>query len=282
MKSRLQSIAQIAALLVLTIACDKKEEQKPKDTTRPTINSSTHLHGLMNGRITAGSKLEVHYKVQDDVELRELKIDIHNNFDGHSHGRLSGGAAFEWDTIIRLGGTSREQEIDVMIPATALAGPYHVGLFVTDASGNQGDSKYLDFEITSPSQPSIMLNGLLAYPQENDMEPGDTLVLNGTASDNEALEEIEIKIEEEEHEGGRISGSIGGTPLYKREFKPSTHASLFTNGNKEFNFSNIAVADRARMPANIPSGQHKDFELLVKAKDTDGNVRLVKYKLHVH
>lgn len=281
MKKSFNSIVQIGAIVLLAVACEKKEDEKPKDTTRPTISNATHLHGLMNGRIMAGNELEIHYKVEDNVELRELKIDVHPNFDGHSHGRISSVPAFEWDTIVRLSGTMREDDVKKLIPNNATTGPYHVGLFVTDASGNQGITRYLDVEISSPSQPVLAITGQMPYPQKNDMKPGDTLSLAGTASDNESLAEIEIKIEEEEHEGARVSGTSGGTPLYSKEFKPSTHPSLFSNGNKSFDFALIAMNERARMPS-VAAGQHKDFELIIKAKDTDGNIRLVKYKLHVH
>jgi hypothetical protein len=260
-------------------SCNKDEDAAPQDTTRPVINSSTHLHGVIGGKINAGNKLEIHYKVSDNVGLKELKIDVHNNFDGHSHGRLAG-TPYEWDTIIRLSGTLREDEIETWIPSTALAGPYHVGLFVTDAAGNQGNSFYLDFNLSNGSEPVINITAPANFGLgEIDMKPLDTLRLAGTATDPDQIEKVKIEVEEE-GEHMRISSATDGEPLYKREFKISTHPSLFTDANT-FQFANIInPGDLIKLPSVAP-GTSKHFHVKIIVSDKLGNVRMREGELHV-
>ncbi len=284
MKNTRINYLSIAILFTALIACEKKNDNNatPQDVAKPEI-TDVHFHGAPGGRATAGAtNFRVHFTVRDNVALREVKIDIHDNFDGHSHGKIKG-AAFSWDTIILVSGTQLSSQVPVIIPADILAGPYHVGVFVTDAAGNQGDSKFTDLEITSSSQPILNITALggISVPQaEYDMEPGDTLRITGTATDADGINEVHIEIEEEDHDhsAGRVSG---GDDFFEKEFKPSTHASLFSNSNKSFDFSMISVADSPVMP-NVAAGQHKDFELKVKVKDNLGNIIMRKFKLHVH
>lgn len=270
----------ILLFIVVLASCNKDDDASPQDTTKPTIDrNTTHLHGVIGGKINAGNKLEIHYKVSDNTGLKELKIDVHNNFDGHSHGRLSA-TPYEWDTIIRLSGTVREDEIETWIPTTALAGPYDVGLFVTDEAGNQGNSFYLTFNLSNGSEPVISITSPANFGiGEIDMRPLDTLRLDGTATDPDQIEKVKIELEEEgDHK--RISGLNGGEPYYEREFKISTHPALFTNANT-FQFANISSpGDLIKLPT-VAAGKSKHFHVKIIVTDKLGNVSMREGELHV-
>jgi hypothetical protein len=272
------SIIILLGLFALA-SCNKDEDAAPQDTTRPVINSSTHLHGVIGGKINAGNKLEIHYKVSDDVGLKELKIDVHNSFDGHSHGRLAG-TPCEWDTIIRLNGTLREDEIETWIPTTALAGPYHVGLFVTDAAGNQGNSFYLDFNLSNGSEPVINITAPTNFGLgEIEIRPLDTLKLAGIATDPDQIEKVKIELEEE-GEHMRLTGTTDGAPFYEKEFKMSTHPSYFSDANT-FQFGNMTnPVDLIKMPT-VSAGSSKHFHVKIRVTDKLGNVSMREGELHV-
>ena len=78
--------------------------------------------------------------LSDDVMLKSYKIDVHNNFDGHSHTRAGDGTTpFSFKKEYDLTG-KREAHIhhhDIKIPATATPGKYHLMIYCTDAAGNE-------------------------------------------------------------------------------------------------------------------------------------------------
>ncbi|MCS7073318.1 MAG: DUF4625 domain-containing protein, partial [Bacteroidia bacterium] len=64
-------------------SCSKDSADKAK----PLIQVLSPLE--TNGEVVAyaGQPLPISVKFVDNVELKEYKIDIHDAFDGHSHGR---------------------------------------------------------------------------------------------------------------------------------------------------------------------------------------------------
>lgn len=85
-----------------------------------------------------GDEIHVDFKITDNDELNQFKIDIHGSHDGHSHGKLN--AVFPaFDTIIieNLTGNSINRHIHIDIPTGIWPGPYHVIVYATDKAGNE-------------------------------------------------------------------------------------------------------------------------------------------------
>lgn len=108
------------------------------DTTAPVIELDEPEDGdeLLIG---AGVHFECDFK--DDVMLGSYMIEIHNNFDGHSHKVASraGEEAFFFKKSYDLTGkrNSHEHHHDITIPENATPGKYHFVVYCTDAAGNQ-------------------------------------------------------------------------------------------------------------------------------------------------
>lgn len=133
----------IIALLTISssffVSCDKKDDMT-SDTIKPTISLIEPAEGQ---HIKIGSATGVHFEADfaDDMMLKSYKIDIHSNFDNHSHGTRAGEITVPF-TISRnydLTGkkTAHAHHHDVIIPANATPGNYHLMIYCTDAAGNE-------------------------------------------------------------------------------------------------------------------------------------------------
>ena len=77
----------ILSLLVISVslltACGDSDNPL-SDTTKPVIDLKSPAEG---GVLAIGSEHGVHFEMDlsDDVMLKSYKIEIHNNFDHHSH-----------------------------------------------------------------------------------------------------------------------------------------------------------------------------------------------------
>ncbi len=136
MKTTVKLFATFAAALLSfsLVSCDESG-----DTTKPTIELSGPAEGK---ELTANN--DVHFKAElsDDVALGSYKIDIHPNFDDHSHSR-SGDSSTEdfsynntWDDIAGQRNASLHHH-KIFIPANATLGDYHFILYCVDAAGNE-------------------------------------------------------------------------------------------------------------------------------------------------
>ncbi len=260
-------LGALAILLAgFTTACDK-EDETPNDTQAPTIENLMLNDKDHDITVGAGANLLAKAILKDNLNLGEAKIDIHSNFDGHSHGRVET-TAFDLSRVIRLSGTQMNLQEQISIPADAATGNYHFIVQIIDAAGNEGDFAEVEFEITSNSQPQVKLTAPTpeAGEDEIDLAEGEILRLAGMIEDADGLEEIKIKIEEEgEHNHGRVEAELD-EPFYEKEYK--------LNGVTTFDLSNVT-------PMTMPN-EHADLVLYLTAFDTKGNTKTVKLKLHVH
>ena len=81
-KLYLPIISLLAMFVFVFISCDDSDS----DTTKPVIE----LHEPEEGQaLKIGSEYGVHFEMDlsDDVMLKSYMIEIHSNFDHHSHGK---------------------------------------------------------------------------------------------------------------------------------------------------------------------------------------------------
>jgi hypothetical protein len=125
----------LAAILAITpVSCESG------DTTKPVINLTEPAEGDI---LQIGEDVHFEMEVSDNDLLREYKVEIHSNFDGHSHEATRAGEDlvpfyFEqtWSDISGKKNASVHHH-DIVIPANAEPGDYHLEVFCTDASGNE-------------------------------------------------------------------------------------------------------------------------------------------------
>ncbi|MCM1041586.1 MAG: DUF4625 domain-containing protein [Bacteroides sp.] len=139
----------IKKLLLLTLpllmfACkDDKDMESPKiagGETESPFNCQTILRG---------GTLPVSFLLTDNEELGSFNIEIHNNFDHHSHSTSAEDCPFDpdreavnpWihneDTDIPAGLQSYTIDMEIAVPNDVDTGDYHFTVRVTDKAGWQ-------------------------------------------------------------------------------------------------------------------------------------------------
>ena len=79
----------------------------------------------------------------EEGQALEIGIEIHSNFDHHSHGGNSRAVQetvdFSFNRSYDVSGqkTAHIHHHDIVIPANATAGDYHLMVYCTDAAGNE-------------------------------------------------------------------------------------------------------------------------------------------------
>lgn len=134
------SIVSILAVSALFVSCS--DSNSDGDTTKPVISLVEPEEGAA---LKPGYAIHFEMDLADDVMLGSYKVEIHNNFDGHGHTKAEQAAGSEgkvpfafnrsWD-LSGLKNTHIHHH-DILIPANAQEGNYHLMVYCTDAAGNE-------------------------------------------------------------------------------------------------------------------------------------------------
>lgn len=97
-----------------------------------------------------GDVIPFRYRFADNEELGNYNIEIHNNFDHHTHGTQEKSCGpdkternaknafyYNQDFSIPRGSKAYDASQEIQIPATVEPGDYHFVIRVTDQTGNQ-------------------------------------------------------------------------------------------------------------------------------------------------
>jgi len=144
MKTRLIYLFSITASLFL--ASCSEDDDSVVDAQSPEVNM---IEPHAEEEIAPGGEVHFEAVFTDNEELDSYKIDIHSNFDGHDHASLKQSEDNPWSYSevfqIEPGQTSFEALHHIDVPETmggmAISeGVYDVGVFVTDAAGNESQA----------------------------------------------------------------------------------------------------------------------------------------------
>lgn len=109
------------------------------DTTKPVIQLDAPAEGA---NLMIGSDIHLDMDLSDNVMLSSYKIEIHNNFNGHTHGETRATdetVAFHFDKSWDVSGNvnTHVHHHEIVIPENATPGDYHLMVYCTDAAGNE-------------------------------------------------------------------------------------------------------------------------------------------------
>lgn len=130
--------------------CSKDSDNNPVDETYPVIDiTAENAFPKQCSVIERGGKFTLRATFSDNVELGSVSVDVHHNFDQHSHSTEVNSCQMEakkaavkpflliqdFPLAVGLKQHVLEQEIDV--PADVDPGDYHFLIRVTDKAGWQ-------------------------------------------------------------------------------------------------------------------------------------------------
>lgn len=147
-------ISAYTALLALTVtaltACGGSDGDGARDMVLPTISETGITANPIDcQQYQPGDTIPFQYVFKDNVQLGNYNIEIHSNFDHHSHGTSAvtcekspheeGKKAwvFNQSYAIPAAATSFTAQQKIPVPTDIATGDYHFMIRLTDAAGNQ-------------------------------------------------------------------------------------------------------------------------------------------------
>lgn len=143
MKIKLNSILTLIVAAVFLTSCSSDNDAAP-DTQKPTI-SIKEPHN--DEEIAPGGEMHFEAVFTDNVELASYKIEIHDDFDDHTHAQLKSSHdlnPWNFEQVFQIPAGQKRFEaihhidIPTLVNGQAISeGTYHVGIYLTDTSGNE-------------------------------------------------------------------------------------------------------------------------------------------------
>jgi hypothetical protein len=137
-------------LLCALCACSDSDDEEQKDMQQPVISDQGITANPIDCQVyQRGSVIPFHYIMTDNQELGAFNIEIHNNFDHHTHSTTAVECTMEaqkqpqnpWvfnrDYTIPAGLRQYDARVDIQIPADIDPGDYHFMIRLTDRAGWQ-------------------------------------------------------------------------------------------------------------------------------------------------
>jgi len=126
----------VCLLAIFSVLFSSCENENDGDTIKPIINLIEPEDGDV---LKIGSELHFEMELSDNEMLKSYKIEIHSNFDNHTHTRISEVTENfrfnkSWDVS---GRNAFIHHHEIKIPSNATPGNYHLMVFCTDAAGNE-------------------------------------------------------------------------------------------------------------------------------------------------
>lgn len=145
----MKRVFYLACALLLAVSCSDEKDEPVKDMDKPEITDGTDPSPVDCEVYYTGEVISFHYLFTDNVELGNFNIEIHNNFDHHTHSTSAGDCklddkkqpvnpwVFNRDYSIPAGQKSFEAVVDIPVPEDIDPGDYHFMVRLTDKSGWQ-------------------------------------------------------------------------------------------------------------------------------------------------
>lgn len=140
-------------ILCTLSACGGSDDETSKDMTKPAISDmGITANPIDCQQYHRGEVIPFCYTFTDDVELGNYNIEIHNNFEHHTHSTTSVECeeeehheektpvnpwVFNQDYTIPSGQRTYTSRIDIKIPSDIDTGDYHFMIRLTDRAGWQ-------------------------------------------------------------------------------------------------------------------------------------------------
>jgi hypothetical protein len=215
--------------------------------------------GLNNSKIGyIGSDLHLDAEIIAEGKISTVKIVI------HPEGSATWKYEETYNEFSNLKNANFHKHID--IPATAIAGQYHLHLSVVDMEGNKA-SVETEFTISEPEDLLPPIIEIANAPSNNQyFTNGDTINITGNVSDNIALGGIYIGLV-------RVNQNLTDDQVNASNTITILHTHNFSNPSSYSFSANIIVGNAMdnNSPPKTVTWEAGDYYVLVKCKDAFGS-----------
>ena len=308
LKEQMKRYLTFSALAAITLFGCNTDDDSIRDMEAPVIAAADGRDEIRprQGEVMPAGNTHMHvrFSVTDPSGIQEIRIDVHSDFDGHTHGRIANG--FEPLTLLRVipvnGATRYNQDghdTDIYwegpnsaVQGNVLAGPYDFIIDATDIHGNvtshaEENNYSTTIYIERPYAPQMVITNL--HNGELDGTPGSPLAVQGslTRSDHQLSSDISFLwvrlADEEDHHGHghRIQDAdhyerMWGTSKYRQQANGNPFTGPALPSGNALDFSQIFTGNNAIV---LPAGAGH-YDLIIWAEDVHGNVTRRVYEVH--
>lgn len=242
-----KNIFVLLGVALLAFSCKKADSEKPT-ISDVKVNGSASIID-----VSPGEAITVTAQISDNEELSQFKIDIHHDFDGHSHKIMT--VRFSEIRIKDISeGTYSLSEL-FTIPANASSGAYHGTILAVDKEGNQSENSLFWFDIVRAEQPAINLNVPLT------VNASESFGITGDITGSVNLSAVYIK----------VTSESSGNSLYSQTFNIASSETMTWNPETD---ASISIA--------VPSGTTGNLKFRVRVEDIDGNNSIFEQQIVVN
>lgn len=193
---KMNSMKKTAILLSVALFIQSCTEP---DNTSPVIEmmglSPTPAPGLVCGEmednviaLSSADTLEVTFRLTDDKELSQYKIDLHNNFDCHGHSGKTETTDWYMISIEDVVGSEQTITRKLPVPIDVTTGMYHFSIQATDAAGNNAQSTFYALNVTNADDiEAPVLTTSVPASSNFSVQKGTSVSFEGTLTDNNPL-----------------------------------------------------------------------------------------------
>ncbi len=286
------------------ISCLGDDDEGGTDLSIPKIRANDNLSVIQPGHFitttNTDTEIPLAFTVEDDSGIQEIKVESHNGFDGHTHGKLlrtknSKFKLFRYYELIKseeiqnakqFKRTSDEgkniylddRNSEINTDDLIIAGPYHFSIQATDVDGNQ--TRYQD---NSTYHTTIYINRSYA-PQINVSDVNisgrkisGSIVRNQSHSASSDITFLWIYIEEPNldnpsQEGNILKEWIWGSSNWPHQFRPNEGETL--PDLQQLDLGSV-LNDNTELFSNLQGNL-----LVIWAEDTNGNITVNKLPIN--
>jgi len=191
------SAAMLLAVVFFATSCEKEEN----DTQKPVI---TVEGPEQNEVLYIGSGIHLEVEFTDDTELKSYKVDIHSNFDGHTHKSTNSEDTIAWSFQKSWNFDAGQKNAhvhhhEIVVPHEyngndISQGIYHFMIYCTDAAGNESWTAVPVKIMKSADKELPTFTGIVAPASNQIFANGQTIAISGTVNDNDALHGLFVAI----------------------------------------------------------------------------------------
>ncbi|GAA5042614.1 hypothetical protein GCM10011506_45280 [Marivirga lumbricoides] len=144
--------------------------------------------------VSTGNSVVLNLRFTDNLNLSQYKIDVHNNFDCHSHSRILG-SSWQLLKIENINSNDLSIKEELQVPEDALAGDYHLQILCLDEAGNEADPLIYSIKVENAID-NVPPQISLSEPSSGtvNITRGEELSFSGSITDNNSLSNGKIEI----------------------------------------------------------------------------------------
>lgn len=185
----------LPALLGISLFTSCSDDDDSLDATAPEIivnepTNDAHFH--------KGEEIHLDVDLLDNEALASYKIEIHSNFDGHTHGEarlLTTASPWAYQSTENIEGNVKEYNIHqhIVIPEDILEGAYHLGITAIDHVGNQNQA-FIEIEVGDHDNHgdthTLSIENLIA----SDVAPGSDIHTEAALTAAHGIQKVVVNI----------------------------------------------------------------------------------------